>query len=56
MPIDIELFRNFDLDCSVDHDQNRRAAEARGLTYSPLTRCYEDYDGCLILDEYGQDL
>jgi len=46
----------FDADFSINHDQNIRAAEARGLRYNPDSGCYEDSDGCLIKDEFGQDL
>ncbi len=47
---------NFDPDLSPSSGTNRRAAEARGVTYDPRERVYRDRDGLPIYDEYGQPL
>ncbi len=37
-----------------DNPANRRAGEARGLTYSPLRRVWADADGEAIRDRFGK--
>jgi glucan-binding YG repeat protein len=47
---------DFDPDFSFRHPANQEAARQRGWVYDPQIGYYIDEDGCLMADEYGQDL
>jgi hypothetical protein len=44
----------FDTNFSPEHQQNKDAARARGLTYDRKKQCYVDEDGCVRRDRFGQ--
>lgn len=46
----------FDADLSPSHEVNRRAAAARGWRFNYESGCYEDSEGCLMADRFGQPL
>ena len=46
----------FDADYGPNNPHNQDVAKRRGLTYNPHSRRYEDNDGCLIRDRFGQPL
>ncbi|MDO8574145.1 MAG: hypothetical protein Q7R86_00790 [bacterium] len=46
----------FDRDLSREHPKNREAARARGWRFNSSIGYYEDSDGCLVADQFGQSL
>lgn len=46
----------FEPDLPTKNIHNREAAKARNLVYDFEVQAYVDEDGCLIRDEYGQQL
>lgn len=44
----------FDADYGPNHPVNKEAAEAHGLRFNPRSGYYEDEDGFLIRDKFGQ--
>jgi hypothetical protein len=42
----------FDPDLTPQHETNKKAAEARGLTFHD--GCYRDEDGAMARDQFGQ--
>lgn len=46
----------FDPDLSPEHPTNQAAAEQQGLRYDAASQTYQDEDGCLIRDKFGQPL
>lgn len=50
------LESRFDPDHGPNNPHNLIVAKERGVEYNPRSRCYEDEDGCLIYDEFGQEL
>lgn len=47
---------DFDPEFSPEHPHNMEAAERHHLRWNAERRMYEDEDGCLVRDEYGQPL
>ena len=47
---------SFDADYGPNNPVNQEAAKTHRLRFNPRSRCYEDEDGCLIRDEFGQPL
>jgi hypothetical protein len=54
---DSKYHKRFDPDfADINNQNNREAAEERGLVYDSVQRAYVDCDGCLIRDEFGQEI
>jgi hypothetical protein len=51
-----EPLPQFDADFAPEHFINQKAAKSRGLTWDANRRAYVDADGCLLRDQFGQQL
>lgn len=51
-----EATKQFDPDLSPQSEHNRDAATAAGLSYNKKKEFYEDKDGSLVRDKFGQPL
>lgn len=51
-----EELPKFDPDLLPDHENNRKAADARGWRFERRKKYYVDEDGCLMADKFGQPL
>mgnify|MGYP001564536220 CR=1 FL=1 len=54
--MDEKNYTEFDADWSLENPVNQEAARQRGWEYDSMERVYRDEDGCLMADEFGQDL